>query len=148
VSVSRGCPEDHETAWFEWSVDASNPDEVPNYDSPDQWAVANPGMNIRISEDFIAFEMKSPMGLRGFCVERLGVGDWPASHDEGGIIRVDDWMALHDFRSKLQGRPIVSFDVDPAREWTSIAAAGQNQDGFDHVELAIRARGTDGSSRS
>jgi hypothetical protein len=83
------------------------------------------------------------MGIRGFCVERLGAGDWPSSDDEGSVIRVSDWMELHEPRSVLQGRPLFAFDVDPNRVWSSIAAAGHNQDGKPHLELPFRARGTD-----
>jgi hypothetical protein len=45
-------------------------------------------------------ELRS-MDARTFAVERLGIGDWPATHTVNGeVISVDDWNALVDAQSK------------------------------------------------
>jgi hypothetical protein len=67
-------------AYFEWSVDDAELDDVDDEvaEDPEAWAQANPGLGIRISREHIAREQRS-MDPRTFAVERLGVGDWPVS---------------------------------------------------------------------
>jgi hypothetical protein len=42
---------------------------------PESWAQANPGLGIRISEEYVRRE-QGALSARTFAVERLGVGDW------------------------------------------------------------------------
>jgi hypothetical protein len=52
---------------------------MPSREDPAAWAQANPGLGIRISAEHIAGECEGALGPREFAVERLGVGDWPAT---------------------------------------------------------------------
>lgn len=137
-----GLKGDPETSWFEWSVDAPNPEEVPDHDSPLQWAIANPGMGIRISEEHIAFEHSSPMGIRGFCVERLGVGDWPSLEAEKTVISLDSWRKLTDKTSSAVDPVVFCPEVSWDRQWGAISVAGKRADGLFHVEVVRHQRGT------
>jgi phage terminase large subunit-like protein len=80
---------DPSLAFLEWSVD---PDA---YDATDPrcWAQANPGLGIRIAEDYVAREIAA-LGPEAFARERLSVGDYPV--DGAGnwsTIGQDVWAA-------------------------------------------------------
>ena len=84
--VSGGDPS---LAFLEWSVD---PDA---YDASDPrcWAQANPGLGIRIAEDYVAREIAA-LGPEAFARERLSVGDYPV--DGAGnwsVVARDAWAA-------------------------------------------------------
>jgi hypothetical protein len=139
-------------AFFEWSM--PNPDPSPGQSwSPElvtqelaedveAWAVANPGLGIRISLEHVENELRS-MDPRTFAVERLGVGDWPTGDKTaGGVIDEEVWSSLVDASSRLEDPVAFAFDVSPDRSWASIAAAGKRADGRAHVEIVERGRGT------
>jgi phage terminase large subunit-like protein len=89
---------DERLAYFGWSPAYDRPSEVPLSvaQDPGVWAVANPALGIRIDPDHVALEQRS-MDHRTFCVERLGVGDWPrVSAEDGGVISVKQWLSLVD----------------------------------------------------
>jgi hypothetical protein len=76
------------------------------------------------------------MGLRTFATELLGIGDWPAVDSVTlSPIKPAEWDALEDPMSTLQDPIVLAFDVSPERR-TTIAAAGRNQSGDFHVEIA------------
>lgn len=79
---------DPSLAFFEWSVD---PD---NYDPSDPrcWAQANPGMGIRITEEYIAKE-RAALAPPEFARERLSVGDYPVDGGAWDVIGQDAWTA-------------------------------------------------------
>lgn len=82
--------------WAEWSIDACHDLCLPGCQqhddpaSPHSWAKANPGMGIRISEDFIRREMLK-MPPKDFERERLGVGDWPVDEMGWNVIPQAIW---------------------------------------------------------
>jgi hypothetical protein len=82
------------------------------------------------------------MDDRTFTVERLGIGDWPATFGLSGPIDIDAWSALADLRSELLDPVCFAFDVTPDRAWAAISAAGARRDGLAHMELVEQARGT------
>lgn len=61
-------------------------------DDPRSWARANPGMNIRISQEHIAREF-TKMPKAGFDRERLGIGDWPVGDQSWAVIAEHKWNA-------------------------------------------------------
>jgi hypothetical protein len=138
-------------AWFEWcgEVLGSDGETVPlgevdpgRLNDAELWAAANPGMGIRIAEEHIAKEASS-METRQFAVERIGIGDWPATVPvDGDVIRVADWLKLADEHSKMVGPVCLAFDVKPDRSFASIAAAGIRSDGVRHGELVDHRGGT------
>jgi hypothetical protein len=83
------------------------------------------------------------MDPRTFAVERLGIGDWPATDGlDAQVIDSETWAGLADMDSVLQDPVTLAFDVTPDRSTTSIAAAGVNAEGLGHVEIVERKRGT------
>ena len=139
-------------AWFEWAGEVVDSEGEPiplaeiepaRLEEADLWSAANPGMGIRIAEEHVAKEFRS-MDDRQFAVERLGIGDWPSTIPvDGDVIRLADWVALRDERSKLAGSVCFAFDVKPDRSFASIAVAGVRGDGIRHGELVDRRGGTD-----
>lgn len=135
--------EDPRLAYFEWSVDVENPDELePEVaGDPKQWAKANPALGIRISPEYVKAEMRE-LDPRSFAVERLGVGDWPAGDRDQGPIDYELWKALEDRGSLMVDPVCLALDTSPDRKWSTISAAGTRPDGLFHVETADRRAGT------
>lgn len=133
-------------AWFEWSADA-DPAATPassmvDFGDPGVWRRANPGLGIRISEEYIQETERDMLGDRGFAVERLGIGDWPdVQAGGGGEISLQDWLGLIE-DGKITGEVVLAFDVSPARTSASICAAGRRDDGLIQVELIANRQGT------
>jgi phage terminase large subunit-like protein len=85
----RGLRGDDPTlAFFEWSDD---PDDYDPAD-PRCWAQANPGMGIRITEEYIAKELAA-LAAPEFARERLSVGDYPVDGGAWDVIGQDAWAA-------------------------------------------------------
>lgn len=136
--------DDPSLAYFEWSVDAQSPDDVTDdmLADPVLWAQANPALGDRISVEHVEKELRS-MDRRTFAVERLGVGDWPATGDlAGGPIGIREWMQAADPRSSIVGPVCFAFDVRPDRGSAVVCAAGRRADGGFHVEVVDRRHGT------
>lgn len=140
----RGLSEDGDLAYFEWSVDAENPDQLSDYDANNRelWASANPALGVRISERAIESEMAT-LARRTFAVERLGVGDWPRT-DGLADTAIDPraWDDLTDRNSEFVGDVVFAIDVAPDRAHACISAAGKRADGLFHVERVSHGRGT------
>lgn len=136
--------DDPSLAYFEWSVDCDDPDDVPEdlLADPEQWAVANPGLGIRISTEHVALEHRA-LDARTFAVERQGVGDWPSTDKLGDAI-LDQvlWKRQGDKESEAEDSTHLAFDVTPDRSYGSIGFAGVRPDGRRHYELLARDRGT------
>lgn len=142
---------DPSLAFFEWSVDRREDPSDPWSPSlvgvdvaadESAWVEANPALDIRISREHVERERLS-MDPRTFAVERLGVGDWPATDGSASsVIDVKRWRLLADEGSTFAGDAFFAFDVMPDRSSASIAAAGFRDDGLLHVEVVDRRRGT------
>lgn len=135
--------DDPSLAFFEWSVD---PDAYDPAD-PADWALANPGMGLRISPEYIGLERAS-LTPEAFATERLGVGLYPTDlADAWLVVGRDEWAALADPRSSA--RDPVAFAAEmtlvaPRKQpWVTIAAAGQRPDGRLHVEIVDRRKEAD-----
>lgn len=134
---------DESLAYFEHSAEGEDPGTVSAevLDDPEQWALANPGLEIRITREYVANERRA-MGDRQFAVERLGIGAWPdVSPDAGRIITQDAWDAVADPGSRIASGHVFGLDIDPGQAWASIAAAGARNDGLHHVGIIEHARG-------
>jgi hypothetical protein len=139
----RGLKGDPSLAYFEWALDATDPELVTPEQAvdPESWRAANPALEIRISGEHVQHEQRA-LDRRTFAVERLGVGAWPdLSGVQPTVISIADWLELEDQSSRLQDPVCVAFDVSPDRR-ASIAAAGRNQDGLWHVEIVENREGT------
>jgi hypothetical protein len=99
-------------------------------------------LGIRIAEEHVENELRS-MDPRTFCVERLGIGDWPATDgSSSSVIPIKRWMELVDAASRITGPLAFAFDVSPDRSTTAIAVAGVRDDGLIHVEVVDSRPGT------
>jgi len=135
---------DGKLAYFEYSAEGDDPDSVDPkvLADPQTWAQANPGLGIRISPEYVEGEAVA-MGARNFAVERLGIGDWPATDGGSKVIDLDEWAAREDLESEAKGPVCFAVDVTPDRSWSAISAAGFRADGRRHIEVVEHARGTD-----
>lgn len=140
----RGMSEDPSLFYAEWSLDFDHPDEVPDEvaSDPDEWHKVNFAMaHGRVLPEHMEREFRS-IARRGFVVELLGVGDYPAtdgSHDT--LITSEMWNDVRDEESVLVDPVCIAFDVSPDRR-TSVAAAGLNEQGKLHVEVVASRPGT------
>jgi phage terminase large subunit-like protein len=80
--------DDPSLAFFEWSVDPGD----YNPADPRCWAQANPGLGIRITEDYVAKE-RMALSPSEFARERLSVGDYPADGGAWEVVGQDAWSA-------------------------------------------------------
>jgi hypothetical protein len=132
-------------AYFGWSAPFDDPSNVPRevLDDPEMWALANPGLGIRISPQYIADE-RGALGSREFAVERLGIGDWPSTDEYSGrLFAPGVWQALTDVRSSVCDPVCFAVDVSPDRSSAAIGAAGRRADGQWHVEVVDHRKGTE-----
>lgn len=136
--------EDPSLAYCGWSAPFDKPEDVPPSaaEDPEVWAQANPALGIRISASHVAKEHRS-MDHRSFCVERLGVGDWPrVSEDDGSVISVRLWLTLTDPHSQPVDPLVFVYDVSPERTSACVSMAAKRDDGLGHVEVMEHKRGT------
>jgi hypothetical protein len=135
--------DDPDLAYFEWSVDADHPSLVSDEMAEDEelWALANPGLGIRITAEHMRREQRS-LDPRTFAVELLGAGDYPRTDGVlSTVIRLEDWLALKDALSEVLDPVCVAFDVSPDRT-AAVAVAGTRADGLFHVEVIKHRSGT------
>lgn len=121
----------------EWSA---TPDCDPNDRA--NWYMANPGLGIRISEEWIVDNEFGTLSPEGFAVERLGIPIEPIGA-RSGPISLERWAELVDPTSVIVGPVSRAIDVSPDFKWASIAAAGRRSDGHLHVEIGRRNLGTE-----
>jgi len=141
--------EDPSLAYFEWSAEPEGDEPLVvasrNADlleSREAWAEANPALGIRIAEEHVESELRS-MDPRTFAVERLGIGDWPATDGSATtVIPVKRWLELVDSSSAIVGPVAFAYDVAPDRSTTAICVAGAREDGFLHLEVVDSRPGT------
>jgi len=136
---------DQRLAYMEWS----SPEDSDS-DDIDAWYQGNPGLGIRISEDFVRTERGS-MGEEEFRRERLGI--WAPIGGES-FIPPKKWASCLDqtlaemvtngevIDQKLT-RVSLGVDVPPDRSYGSVCVAGFREDGTLFTELLAREMGTD-----
>lgn len=80
---------DGSLAFMEWSADEASYDPA----DPADWALANPGLGIRISPDYVEREMAA-LGPDAFARERLSIGDYPLNGaGQWSVISEDAWSS-------------------------------------------------------
>lgn len=121
-------------AYFEWCNDR----DVDPADR-DAWYRANPGLGIRISEEFIEAE-RGALPADEFARERLGVAQTPDMF--AGKLDFAAWRACEQRDSTVDQPGAIALDVTPERTWSSFAVAGRTEDDRVHVEIADRREGT------
>jgi hypothetical protein len=140
----RGMSRAAKVAYFEWSAPGDDPAKVTEgvAADPEMWSLANPGLGVRISHEWVEHERTVEMGARGFAVERLSIGDWPVADAPEHDIAPEAWNALADPASKRAGAVCFAFDVTPDRKHAAIAVGGHRSDGLEHVEIVEHRPGT------
>jgi hypothetical protein len=139
---------DPSLAYMEWSISphtrfcGPDCDEHDDPHDPVSWARANPGMGIRITEDYIRKEMTSmsPAGVRTdppdvFATERLGVGDWPPEDDAWLVISRELWEARAVPGSPRPPGIAIAADASLGQASAAIGIAGLLPDGRTLVEV-------------
>lgn len=122
-------------AYYEWSA----PDDAESADV-DAWYAANPGLGVRISEEWIReTELESDMGDEQFRRERLGI--WAQVGGESAI-SPSAWRRCLDPGSQPGDRLAFAVDVPPSRDMATIAAVSERPDGVRHVSIVAREEGT------
>lgn len=97
----------------------------------DVWYETNPGLGIRISEEWVAERELAMLTPEAFAIERLGVvfaADKMPSE-------LPEWPTCADAMSTRSGRIVIGVDVALDLSWSSIAIAGLRDDGLTHVEI-------------
>jgi hypothetical protein len=122
-------------AYLEWSAPSD-----ADLDDLEALAMANPGLGIRLSTEFCQTE-RDAMDDVTYGRERLGIEE-----DTTGspLFNMRVWQMLQE-KSPIVGRPVLAFDTDNEREWSSIAAAGAHPtNGLVQAELVDNRRGHPG----
>lgn len=136
--VLAATPEPGATLMFaEWSCDeGSDPHNFEN------WKLANPSLGVlgiapvaRLREDY-----EEKMSIQGFAREHLGMWDDPVMN---AVIPIDKYDACGTDEPSPDGPCVLSLDVSPARDRSSIAVAQKRPDSRNHVELIMSDDGTD-----
>lgn len=140
-------------AYFGWSaayvdnqVVFGSPADVSREQAadPELCARANPALGRRIDPDHALVTEREAMSHEQYCVERLGIGDWPSTEQvDGGLFEPGAWARLADVSSSPSGPVCFAFSVNPDRTRAAIAAAGYRPDGLAHVEIVDARSGTD-----
>ena len=124
-------------AYFEWSA----PESVAS-DDVDAWYQANPGLGIRISEEYVRDEFDTLARETGsdeqFRRERLGV--WSAIGRDA-VFHPDQWAAAGT-GADIVGERVILLDVANDRSWASVAWCGENTNGLIQSELVKHERST------
>lgn len=119
--------------YAEWSCEQG----VDPYDR-DAWYSANPGMGIRISEEWVEQNELAVLSPEAFLIERLGV----VFGEDATSSELPEWGACLDVGSQLVGVPSFAVDVAPDLSWSSIGVAGERADGLTHLEVVQSLPGT------
>ena len=129
---------DPSLAFFEWSADESD-----NVADPAAWAKANPGMGIRITEDYIRRE-RAALAPEAFASERLSIGRYPTDMAAAWrVVPKAAWQALCDPGSDPLAPVAFGVAVEGKRQFACVSVAGRRPDGLLHVEVAAYERGTE-----
>ena len=103
------------------------------------WALSNPALGYRLSEEFIASEVDA-LPVDKFRRERLSIPDLPSGE---ALFPPHLWAACADPASKAKDPVAFAVDVAPDRSSATIAAAGVREDGKPHVTVVDSRPGTD-----
>lgn len=126
--------------YLEWSA----PEDVDPKEFGERryWAMSNPGLGFRQTEEKIADEYAAfKTNLRAFGVQRLSIGDWPAFGAGRSEIPLDRWDEFKNLEPAFKGRPVVTLYRSPEGGPWTLAAARRTED--DRLHLDIGYTGTD-----
>ena len=127
-------------------LEYSMPGTIEAHDPYDAAGIraANPSLELRPSWTLPDVDdERAGMSRRGFAVERLGIGDWPAEPEAvDTVIPQDVWRGLVAPEGSQITSPVAfAVDVAPDRKTAAIAVAGVTDDGHLQVEVVAHGRG-------
>lgn len=119
---------------------------VLDRDDPDTWRFANPSFGVVHSEEKIE-DLKSDMNTaearKGFDVDALGRGDWPAPDTEREhLIDMDAWRNNLVSSAVAVGSPTVALSLAPDRKTWSVVAGQRVSTGQVLVESGFLGEAT------
>lgn len=129
-------------AYFDWGLGDINTalpakEQLKRYADRELWYAANPGLGIRISEEFVEDEL-GRLKL-GIAPERLGMWKPYTGGDEDNrwqVISEKAWTDALKPDSQVIGRPAFAVYVPPDRSYSAIAVAGVSSLGGRHIEVS------------
>lgn len=126
-------------AYFEWSAE-----DDADINDVDAWYMANPGLGIRISEQYVMDELETMLsdpteGKEKFNRERLGI--WAKLGGES-VFPAGVWSSLADEDSRPGNQIVFAVDVSPSRDSASIALLSYRDDELIHGEIIENRVGT------
>lgn len=125
--------DDERLCWMEWSVEPGS-----DLDDVEAWRQANPALGIRLELGTVSDE-RAVLDDETFARERLGIWGTTRAHR---VISEQAWQECADpVLAAGDGDVAVAVDVTPARDGTSIAAAGFTVDGLPYVDVIESRRG-------
>lgn len=122
-------------AYFEWSAP-----EGAAIDDEDIWWQTMPALGRTIRPAEIRAELESDMSERDFRRAYYNQTDKGTAAEQ--IVEPELWLDTIDDSSRVDGRVTFALDIAPDRSWSTIAFAGTNALGYDHIGLAKHDRGT------
>lgn len=124
-------------AFLEWCAGPGDPEDRG------RWRAANPGLGIRITEDFVDTERQAfSEDVEAWERERLGI--WRDSEDgRERVIPPATWVACEDAKSGPVGRVAFALDVSPDRRTGAFGVVGASGRGGTHGEVADYGTGTE-----
>ena len=100
----------------EWSA----PEDCDHADR-ENWYIANPGLGIRISEEWIADNEFGTMSSKAFGIERLGI---PEAEPVGSsVIPMDDWLECHKPHDRGDD---IAYAIEVDKDGTAAAIAASD----------------------
>ena len=129
LRIMAGLTADERFAWLEHSAERVTLDDngqvISSHGDPydrAEWARANPAYLSRISEDFLAGQLRD-MGPEKFAEEHLCVWAPPPEDDSTRIIPADDWALCQDPDADWSDRLVYAIAVGPDGKAATIAAS-------------------------
>jgi len=132
---------DRSLLYADWSAEGDDPETVDVYD---EQAIAQANPSLGYGMTWTAIDGERPdLTRRGFAVERMGVGAWPADRgpDEGAL-DYQRWLTLVEHDEPLTDPVALAVDTNPLRSSTSIVVVGWTPSGRALAEVIERRSGT------
>lgn len=107
--------------YLEWCAGSTDPDApAPELDDRAQWHQANPGMGVRISEEYTEKE-RAALSSEDFARERLGL--WSRDDHSNRVIPADAWAARRNPDATPGTSVVFGLDVAPDRSTGAVGVS-------------------------
>jgi hypothetical protein len=116
--------------------------EVIDVDDPALWAKCCPSLGFTIKMESLV-KLRRKLGKIGFGREVLGLWPYRIDEDEAeDVITTEQWEALIDPHSQIEGPPVFALDMPWDRSSVVIATGGSREDDKRHVEIVEQRSGS------